>query len=569
MMVYNHQYHGLPSLLFLLVFLVSYVNAQIAEQDETGHVNIQGREKTTPTVTFEAQEEASVTPIFEKAWIYSFSEDSAISEVVEIQGTKSFIIVYKEPDENDVGIEEDIIAATDDAVKSAVIDNGGTVTQEFRAVLNGVAADLTTEAIEALMVQDGIAYIEEDIPVYISQQNPTWGQDRVDQPGSRDGTYKWQGNKSAGQGINVAIIDTGILSSYLQPGIEPQNKHMNLVGGYNVLSTDPDDWNDCHSHGTHVAGTVGSRDYGVAPGATIWAVKVLSCTGGGTSSGVVSGINWVVQQAKDKGGKWVMNMSLGGGFSQTQNDAVEKARDAGIIVVVAAGNNGSTSNPFACNYSPASAKSAITVGSTDSDDKRSSFSNYGECTDIFAPGRDVLSLSLSGSPSNPVASTKSGTSMATPHVAGAAALYYQNFNTATDAENALFSDAVSGKLYDVTSGSPNLLVQVPLALQGLTGFATPIPTRAPTQGPTAIPTRAPTQSPTQGPTRVPSNAPTQVPTRAPVPPTRAPTPAPTRVPTRAPTPAPVPPTRAPTPAPTRVPTRAPTRAPVPPTRAPT
>ncbi|KAG7368190.1 peptidase S8/S53 domain containing protein [Nitzschia inconspicua] len=233
--------------------------------------------------------------------------------------------------------------ATYSAVESAVVDNGGTITQEIHGVLNGVAADLSAEAMEALMEQDGIAYIEEDTPVYISmpQNNPTWGQDRIDQHDSRNGYYIWKGNKTAGRGIDVA---------YLKTGFDPQNKHMNLVGGYYVLSTDRNAWNDCNGHGTHVA-TVGSIEYGVAPGADIWAVRVLDCSGGGTASGVVAGINWVVEQAKKMGGKWVINMSLGGGFNQTLNDTVKKARDAGIIVVVAAGNNGNTADPSACSCS--------------------------------------------------------------------------------------------------------------------------------------------------------------------------------------------------------------------------
>ncbi|KAG7338960.1 peptidase inhibitor I9 [Nitzschia inconspicua] len=128
-----------------------------------------------------------------------------MSENIEIQGTKSFSIVYKKPNENDVGVEEEIIAAKYSAVESTVVDNGGTITQEFHGVLNGVAGDLSAEAMGALMEQDGIAYIEEDIPAYISiQNNSTWGQDRIDQHDSRNGYYSWKGNKAAGQGIDVA-----------------------------------------------------------------------------------------------------------------------------------------------------------------------------------------------------------------------------------------------------------------------------------------------------------------------------------------------------------------------------
>ncbi|KAG7341010.1 peptidase S8a subtilisin subfamily protein [Nitzschia inconspicua] len=477
MKIFYPRYLGLSSLL-LVIYLSSNVNAQIGEQDDASRVNVQTGETDrdlpdeTPTLldTVESQqepegEEAAVPPITERAWIYSFEDTGISSEMIEFDGTKSFIVVYKEPDPNEVGNAEDIIAATDFAVQSAVIRNGGSVSQEFTTVINGVAADLTMEAMNALMEQDGIAFIEEDTPVFIST---TWGQDRIDQPNRPgDGRYIWKGNKIAGEGVNVAIIDTGIRDIYLQPGDDRKNKHMDLVGGYDVFSQSitPSAWDDCHSHGTHVAGTVGSIEYGVAPGARIWAVRVLGCNGGGTSSTVVGGIEWVVQQKRSLGGKWVMNLSLGGGFNNAQNNAVNAARNEGIIVVVAAGNNGNTDNPLACNYSPASAALAITVGSTTSTDARSSFSNIGSCLDIFAPGSSVLSLSLTGTAETPGTSTKSGTSMASPHVAGVAALFFQISNTANAAEMALFNAAVSGKVTSEGSQSPNMLVQVPLTLQ--------------------------------------------------------------------------------------------------------
>ncbi|KAG7341014.1 peptidase S8 and S53 subtilisin kexin sedolisin family protein [Nitzschia inconspicua] len=559
----NHRYVGLSSLL-LVLYLSSNVNAQIGEQDDASRVNAQAGETErdlpdeTPTVldTVESQleqqqavegeeeEEAAVPPTTERAWIYSFEDTSISSEMIEFDGTKSFIVVYKEPDPNDVGNAEDIIAATDFAVQSAVIRNGGTVTQEFTTVFNGVAADLTMEGLNALLEQDGIAFIEEDTPVFIST---TWGQDRIDQPNRPgNGSYIWKRNKNAGQGVNVAIIDTGIRTVFRQANVAREQKHMDLVGGYDVFSqsTTPSAWNDCHSHGTHVAGTVGSIEYGVAPGARIWAVRVLGCNGGGTSSTVVGGINWVVQQKRSLGGKWVMNLSLGGGFSTSQNNAVNAARNEGIIVVVAAGNNGNSDNPLACNYSPASAALAITVGSTTSTDARSSFSNIGSCLDIFAPGSSVLSLSLTGTAADPGTSTKSGTSMASPHVAGAAALFFQISNTANAAETALFNAAVSGKVTSAGSQSPNRLIQVPLTLQTApTKAPTPVPTKAPTKAPTPVPTKAPTKAPTPVPTKAPTKAPTPAPAQTPAP-TKAPTPAPapTRAPTKAPTPAPTPPT---------------------------
>jgi hypothetical protein len=271
-------------------------------------------------------------------------------------------------------------------------------------------------------------------------------------------------------------------------------------------------------------------NYGIAPGARIWAVRVLGCDGGGDTTGVVAGIDWCTSQAKDQGGKWVINMSLGGGKNEATNTAVKNARQAGVIVAVAAGNNGKTNNPYACNYSPASAAEALTVGATTSSDQRSSFSNYGSCLDLFAPGSDVASLGLTSNPNNPNPQSLSGTSMATPHVAGAAAIFYQLYDTADEAEIALLAATVSGKISDVKDGSPNKLLQVPLTLSG-TLAPTKAPTRAPTKAPTRAPTKAPTRSPTKAPTRSPTKAPTRAPSKAP---TRAPTKPPTPPPTNAP-----------------------------------
>jgi hypothetical protein len=238
-----------------------------------------------------------------------------------------------------------------------------------------------------------------------------------------------------------------------------------------------------------LSATVGSFEYGIAPGTRIWAVRVFGCGGTGTSAAVIAGINWCTNEAVSQGGKWVINMSLAGGKNDSTNTAVRNARQAGVIVAVAAGNNGQV----ACQYSPASAAEALTVGATTSSDQRSSFSNYGTCLDLFAPGSDVLSLGLTSNPNNPNPISFSGTSMASPHVAGAAAIFYQLYGTADEAESALMAATVLDKISDVQPGSPNKLLQVPLTLGGATPAPSAPPTRSPTPGPTGpVPTAPPT-----------------------------------------------------------------------------
>jgi aqualysin 1 len=207
---------------------------------------------------------------------------------------------------------------------------------------------------------------------------------------------------------------------------------------------------DCNGHGTHVAGTVGGATYGVAKGVTLIAVRVLDCSGNGTNSGVIAGMDWVTSNRVLPA---VANMSLGGGFSQAINDAVTRMTNAGVSLAVAAGNE----NQNACNTSPASAAAAITVGATTSSDARASFSNYGTCLDVFAPGNSITS---SWYTSTTATNTISGTSMASPHVAGVAALYLQGNPSASAATvaNAIISTSTTGKVTSPGTGSPNRLL---------------------------------------------------------------------------------------------------------------
>jgi subtilisin family serine protease len=312
----------------------------------------------------------------------------------------------------------------------------------YTAALNGFSAELNQGQLNALQHNGAVAYIEQDQEVQASttQSGATWGLDRIDQ---RDlplnGTYTYT---PTGAGVHAYIIDTGILLTHTQFTGRMSNGYDAVTSGGNA--------NDCNGHGTHVAGTVGGTTYGVAKGVTLHPVRVLNCSGSGTNSGVIAGMDWVANNHVKPA---VANMSLGGGASTATDDAVNRMHNAGVTVVVAAGN----SNTNACNSSPARAANAITVGSTTSSDARSSFSNYGTCVDVFAPGSSITSAWYT---STTATNTISGTSMASPHVAGVAALYLQGNTTATAATvaNAIITTSTANKVTSAGTGSPNRLV---------------------------------------------------------------------------------------------------------------
>ncbi|MCS7482318.1 S8 family serine peptidase [Umezawaea endophytica] len=350
----------------------------------------------------------------------------------------SYIVVLKDTGSTGVSAQTASLSAKYDAQ----------VKHTYQSAVRGFSATMTEAQARKLAADPSVSYVEQDAEVSISETQtptPSWGIDRIDQHAlPLDNSYTYP---NSGEGVTAYIIDTGIRFT-----------HSEFAGGRAVSGRDTvdndDDSTDCAGHGTHVAGTVGGTRYGVAKAAKLVGVRVLNCGGSGTFEGVIAGIDWVTQHHIANPGPAVANMSLGGGANDTVDLAVTNSIASGVTYGLAAGNSFGAN---ACNTSPARTPNGITVGATEITDARASYSNIGPCLDIFGPGTNITSSWLTD---DNASNTISGTSMATPHVVGAAAVYLASNPAATPAEvrDALVDGATSNAIPDAGTGSPNKLL---------------------------------------------------------------------------------------------------------------
>jgi len=336
-----------------------------------------------------------------------------------------------------------VLVAAGVSPEAVAHDHGVMPHYVYQDVLHGFAAWLSDSTRDALAKDARVQSIEADVMEIeqTTQSGATWGIDRVDQRAlPLSGTYSYT---SSGAGVTAYIVDTGILLGHREFGGR-------AVKGFDAI-TAGGDAQDCNGHGTHVAGTVGGATYGIAKAVKLVSVRVLNCGGGGTASAVIAGIDWITHNHAPNS---VANMSLGsGGISQSLDNAVAASIASGVTFVLAAGNT----QVDACRGSPARVPAGITVGATDATDTKASFSNFGSCVDLFAPGVNIVAAWHT---STTAIHTISGTSMAAPHVAGVAALYLATHPGATPQQvrDALVGNAITGAVKNGGTGSPNTLL---------------------------------------------------------------------------------------------------------------
>ncbi|WFB10604.1 S8 family peptidase [Streptomyces sp. LX-29] len=324
---------------------------------------------------------------------------------------------------------------------------GGTLRRSYDSAVNGFSASgLSETEAKQLAADPAVAKVVQNqrFSIEATQVNPpSWGLDRIDQTrGARDGRYTFPDN--AGAGVTAYVIDTGVRVSH-------QDFQGRAVSGFDAVDRD-NDASDGQGHGTHVAGTIAGARYGVAKKAKIVAVRVLDNRGRGTTEQIVAGIDWMIAHHR---GPSVANLSLGGGVDWALDAAVKRAVASGITVAVAAGNESTDAR----RVSPARVPEAITVASSTAYDQQSGFSNYGPAVDLYAPGSDIVSAANRG---DRATQTMSGTSMATPHVAGAAAVYLAGHPRATPSQvaSALIGNATPNRISNPAWGTPNRLLRV-------------------------------------------------------------------------------------------------------------
>ena len=383
------------------------------------------------------------------------SPTTPLPKTVRVVHARSDFVVVLKPGRGNPQTDGQQIAST----------HGGQILQTYTHALRGFAVSIPSPAVPAFLAamsrNPNVDTVTADAPVkatLTTQTSATWGLDRSDQ---RDlpltGSYDYE---TSGNGVRAYVVDTGILASHVDFG--------GRVGsGYTAIA-DGNGTSDCNGHGTHVAGTVGGSRWGIAKGVTLVPVRVLDCSGSGSMSGVLAGLDWIVRNGVKPA---VVNMSLGGPAYSTLDTAVANTVNAGFTVVVAAGND----NLDACTSSPARAPSAITVGASTSSDARASFSNFGSCLDLFAPGNGITSAWYS---STTAIATASGTSMASPHVAGAVALLLESdpASSPVTLTSRLLAAATTNHVSAAGIGSPNLLLYT---LPDSIGIVTPAPTTTP------------------------------------------------------------------------------------------